>query len=79
MLFLIAFKEWKWKVHLKSLIIGVNTNADVVHTKEGRFTVNNMHYAITMFLLIVEFPKCDVLPTNPYSKSILAPELATSM
>ena len=33
-----------------------------------------------MFILIVAFPEGDiVLPTNPYSKSILDPELATSM
>ena len=45
---MIAFKEWKCEVHLKSLKIGENTSKDVVHTKEDRFTVN----AITMFIMM---------------------------
>ena len=38
-------------------LIGENTSADVLHTKEGRLI-----YAIhrTMFILIAVFPKCDM-------------------
>ena len=42
----VAFKEWKCKVHFKLLKIGEKTSAEVAHTKEGRFTVAICNYYV---------------------------------